>query len=59
MSSMKVFLERLEEFFKKVPKGFKYAIETRNPNYLTEDFFDFLRTKNLGFVLLDGYYKAN
>jgi uncharacterized protein YecE (DUF72 family) len=33
-----------------------YAVETRNPNYLAEEFFDFLRARGLGFVMLEGYY---
>ena len=56
MPSLRVFLDTLAEFFAKAPKGFMYAIETRNPNYLHADLFDFLRTHHLGFVLLDGYY---
>ena len=56
MPSKELFLERLDEFFKHAPKGYEYAIEPRNPNYLTDDFFDFLRKHKLGFVLLDGYY---
>ena len=56
MPSKAVFLERLDEFFDKAPKGYDYAIETRNPNYLAEDFFDFLSKRDLGFVLLEGYY---
>ena len=56
MPSKEVFLERIGEFFDKALKGFDYAVETRNPNYLAEDFFDFLRQRDLGFVLLDGYY---
>ncbi len=56
MPSKKVFLERLDEFFEQAPKGFDYAVETRNPNYLAEDFFDFLRARGLGFVMLEGYY---
>jgi uncharacterized protein YecE (DUF72 family) len=54
--SISAFLERFGKFFDKAPKGFDYAIETRNPNYLTEDFFDFLRQRSLGFVLMEGYY---
>jgi uncharacterized protein YecE (DUF72 family) len=50
MPSKEAFIERLDEFFNHAPKGFDYAVETRNPNYLTEDFFDFLR------VLIEGYY---
>jgi uncharacterized protein YecE (DUF72 family) len=56
MSSRQVFLDKLHEFFEKAPKGFMYAVETRNPNYLHEDFFEFLRGHGLGCVLLDGYF---
>jgi uncharacterized protein YecE (DUF72 family) len=56
MPSKEVFLKRLDNFFKNVPKGYEFAIESRNPNYLTQDFFDFLRAHGLGFVLIDGYY---
>lgn len=56
MPSMAAFLDRLDAFLGKAPRGILYAIETRNPNYLQEDFFGFLRSHHLGFVLLDGYY---
>ena len=56
MPSRKYFLEKLNEFFGQAPTGFSYAIETRNPNYLYLDFFDFLKKHNLGFVLIEGYY---
>jgi len=56
MPSMSAFLERLHAFFQEAPAGFQYAIETRNPNYLQDEFLDFLRQRRLGYVLLDGYY---
>ena len=56
MPSLKAFLDRLHEFFDKAPTEFSYAIETRNPNFLSEAFFDFLREHNLGYVFLEGYY---
>lgn len=56
MPSKEAFFDRLDTFFAKAPRGFQYAIETRNPNYFSEEFFDFLRNHSLGFVLLDGYY---
>jgi uncharacterized protein YecE (DUF72 family) len=56
MPSNAIFLKRIGEFFDKIPKGFDYAVETRNPNYLAGDFFDFLRERHLGFVMLEGYY---
>jgi hypothetical protein len=42
------FLDALHEFFRRAPKGFSYAIETRNPNYLSDAFFAFLREHALG-----------
>jgi uncharacterized protein YecE (DUF72 family) len=59
MSSKKAFLDRLDKFFERAPKGYDYAVETRNPNYLAQDFFDFLRERSLGFVLLEGYYMTH
>jgi len=56
MPSLKAFLDHLDEFFEQAPKGYDYAVETRNKNYLTENFFEFLRKRGLGFVLLEGYY---
>jgi uncharacterized protein YecE (DUF72 family) len=56
MPSLKAFLDRLHEFFVRAPTEFRYAIETRNPNYLSEAFFDFLREHKLGYVFLEGYY---
>jgi uncharacterized protein YecE (DUF72 family) len=56
MPSLATFLDRLHMFFATAPAGFQYAIESRNPNYLKDEFVDALRQLGLGFVLLDGYY---
>ncbi len=56
MASLEIFMEKLDKFFKKAPKGFEYAIEIRNPNYLKIEFFEFLKKHKIGFVLLDGYF---
>jgi len=56
MSGVAVFLDRLAAFFAQAPKEYQYAIEIRNPNYLREAYFGFLRERRLGCVLLDGYY---
>jgi uncharacterized protein YecE (DUF72 family) len=56
MPSRDAFLERLHEFFEKAPAGFQYSIETRNPNYLSEELFGFLKQRNIGYVFLEGYY---
>jgi len=56
MPSRDAFLERLDGFFEKAPKDFQYAVETRNPNYLSKEFFDFLKCRKIGYVFLEGYY---
>ncbi len=56
MASKEVFFERFGEFVDKAPRGCRYAVEIRNPNYLTPPFVKFLSDRGLGFVYLDGYY---
>jgi uncharacterized protein YecE (DUF72 family) len=56
MPSRGAFLDRLDSFFAKAPKGYMYAVETRNPNYFSKPYFDFLRDRKLAHVFLDGYY---
>lgn len=56
MPSKELFFEKLGEFIAKAPKGYRYAIETRNPNYLSPDFFKILEEYGLGYVYLEGYY---
>jgi uncharacterized protein YecE (DUF72 family) len=56
MPNRDAFLEALGGFLDKAPKGFAYALETRNPNYLGPELFDFLKSRSVGFVYLDGYY---
>jgi len=56
MPSREAFFEAFGAFIQKAPSGFSWAVETRNPNYLTPDFFAFLEAQGLGFVYLDGYY---
>jgi uncharacterized protein YecE (DUF72 family) len=56
MASMEMFFDRFHEFILKAPKGYRYAIEIRNPNYLSPAFFRFLKEHNLGYVYLEGYY---
>jgi len=56
MPSVQAFLDGLSEFFDHAPQGFDYAVETRNPNYLKEVYFAFLREKGLSPVLVEGYY---
>lgn len=56
MPSKEVFFEHIHEFITRAPKDFQYAIESRNPNYLSSAFFNFLKAHKLGYVYLEGYY---
>ena len=47
------FLARLESFLKKLPKGYKFAVEIRNKQWLTAEFFDLLRTYKVAYALID------
>jgi uncharacterized protein YecE (DUF72 family) len=54
--SLQVFIEKLSEFFEQAPKEFNYAVEIRNPNYLKQSFFKFLKDMSISPILLEGYY---
>jgi uncharacterized protein YecE (DUF72 family) len=56
MPSKEAFFDQFGNFISRAPKDRQYAIEIRNPNYLSPAFFDFLKKFQLGFVYLEGYY---
>jgi len=56
MPSRAMFFDRLEAFLSALPGGYRYAVETRNPQYLRREFFDLLRRTGTGMVILDGYH---
>jgi uncharacterized protein YecE (DUF72 family) len=56
MRDLSAFKERIAPFLEHLPGGWTYGMETRNPQYLTEDFFEFLSNRDLATVLVDGYY---
>jgi uncharacterized protein YecE (DUF72 family) len=56
MPNKEAFFERFADFISGAPKGYQYAIEIRNPNYLSPAFFEFLKQHGLGFVYLEGYF---
>ena len=56
MPAVKLLYDKLHEFFTKAPKEYRYAVEIRNPNYLSDAFFQFLADHGIGFVYLEGYY---
>jgi uncharacterized protein YecE (DUF72 family) len=47
------FLVRLEPFLAKLPKGYKFAVEIRNKNWLSKPFFDLLRAHKVAYALID------
>lgn len=56
MSSQMAFQEKFSKFIEKCPPGMNYCVEIRNPNYLNDRYFSFLKSANLNHVFLQGYY---
>lgn len=56
MPSQTVFQEKFAHFVEHLPSEFHYAVEIRNPNYLNNEYFEFLRAHGLSHVFLQGYY---
>ncbi|MCP5107246.1 MAG: DUF72 domain-containing protein [bacterium] len=56
MASQGEFLQRLGEFIGSCPGDYKYAMETRIPNYLNEGYFEFLKRYGLSHIFVQGYY---
>ena len=47
------FLARLVPFLKKIPKGYRFAVEIRNKNWLVPAFVDALRERSVALALVD------
>lgn len=47
MAGVSAFIEQFEAFMKRAPIGLPIALEIRNPNYLTREFFEFLVRNNI------------
>jgi len=56
MASRGEFLQKFAEFVDQCPRDYHYAVETRNPNYLDEGYFEFLNRNDLYHVFVQGYY---
>ncbi len=56
MKSQFEFQGLMREFIKQLPEGFDFSIEIRNPDYLNEDYFRFIREHKLGHVFMQGYF---
>lgn len=50
------FIDQFGEFAEQLPQGLKFCVESRNPNYLKRNYFEFLRDHDLYHVFLQGYY---
>jgi uncharacterized protein YecE (DUF72 family) len=44
------FMARLDPFLESLPGGFRYAVEIRNPEYLSLEYFDLLATRKVAHV---------
>ncbi len=51
--SVDEFLERLRPFLVKLPKGYRFAVEIRNKNWLGEKLADTLRERGVALALID------
>jgi uncharacterized protein YecE (DUF72 family) len=47
------FLARLVPFLKKLPKGYRFAVEIRNKNWLVPQFVEALRERGVALALID------
>jgi len=47
------FLARLVPFLKKLPKGYRFAVEIRNKNWLAPQFVEALRARGVALALVD------
>ena len=57
MPSQQEFLGKLEQFVRQIDRRkIALAIEIRNPNYLNDTYFKFLKILKLSHVFLQGYY---
>ena len=56
MASQNHFQDSFEKFAEKLPGGYTYGIEIRNPNYLNASYFTFLNHIQVIPVLLQGYW---
>lgn len=47
------FLSRLQPFLRKLPKGYRFAVEIRNKSWLDARFVESLRERNVALALID------
>ena len=56
MSSISEFIDKFQKFMNTIDQSIPIGIEIRNPNYLTREYFEFLKGNNIAHVFLQGYY---
>jgi uncharacterized protein YecE (DUF72 family) len=56
VASPAAFLEALDRFLGEAPAGWPYAVEIRNAGWLDRPFFELLRSRRAGAVLIQGYW---
>lgn len=56
MASAAELLVRLGRFLEQAPRGWPYAVEIRNATWLRGPFFELLRSRRAGAVLIQGYW---
>lgn len=49
-------LGSLKDFLKKLPTGLRFAVEVRNPGFLTEQLYSLLRDNNVALAIVDGSF---
>jgi uncharacterized protein YecE (DUF72 family) len=56
MGGVEDFIDAFERFCSGIPKGFPYAVETRNGNYLGKPYYEFIRRNGLIHVFSEKIY---
>jgi uncharacterized protein YecE (DUF72 family) len=56
MPSQQAFHTQLGEFIARCPQEYSYSLEIRNPQWLNQAYFSFLKHSSLHHVFLQGYY---
>jgi uncharacterized protein YecE (DUF72 family) len=59
MASGDDFIERLAPFLKKLPKGYRFALEVRNKTWVNEKLLNLLAKHNVAFALTDHPWMEN
>jgi uncharacterized protein YecE (DUF72 family) len=55
-ATLDAFLERLDPFLAALPREFRYGVEVRNKNWVTQPLLECLRARNVAFVHVDLVY---